>query len=37
MVFQKKKIEVHSKDSIVDDTKIIVGSANLNDRSLVGD
>ena len=28
--------KVHSKDSIVDDTKVIVGSANLNDRSLVG-
>ena len=34
---KKENIEVHSKISIVDDTKAIFGSANLNDRSLVGD
>ena len=30
-------IEVHSKVLIVDDTKAIVGSANLNERSLIAD
>ena len=30
-------IVIHSKVLIVDDTKAIFGSANLNDRSLVGD
>ncbi len=30
-------IYVHSKLMIVDDKKIIVGSANINDRSLLGD
>ena len=29
-------IYVHSKLLIVDDLKVIIGSANLNDRSLVG-
>ena len=32
-----ENIEVHSKVLIVDDTKAIVRSANLNDKSLVGD
>lgn len=31
-----EQIYVHSKLLIVDDTKIIVGSANINDRSLLG-
>ncbi|KAK2179081.1 hypothetical protein NP493_515g01012 [Ridgeia piscesae] len=29
-------IYVHSKLMIVDDTKVIIGSANINDRSLIG-
>ena len=32
-----EKIHVHSKLLIVDDTKVIIGSPNLNDRSLLGD
>lgn len=30
-------IYVHSKLMIVDDEKVIIGSANINDRSLLGD
>lgn len=29
-------IYVHSKLMIVDDSKVIIGSANINDRSLLG-
>ena len=32
-----ERINVHSKLLIVDDTKVIIGSPNLNDRSLLGD
>jgi phospholipase D1/2 len=28
---------IHSKLMIVDDKKMIIGSANINDRSLLGD
>ena len=30
-------IYIHSKLMIVDDTKVILGSANINDRSMLGD
>ena len=30
-------IYIHSKLMIVDDSKVILGSANINDRSLLGD
>ena len=30
-------IYIHSKLMIVDDTKVLIGSANINDRSLLGD
>lgn len=29
-------IYVHSKLMIIDDSKVIIGSANINDRSLLG-
>jgi phospholipase D1/2 len=32
-----ERIHVHSKLLIVDDTKVIIGSPNLNDRALLGD
>lgn len=30
-------VYIHSKLMIVDDVKVILGSANINDRSLLGD
>lgn len=30
-------IYIHSKMMIVDDQQVIVGSANINDRSMLGD
>lgn len=32
-----EQIYIHSKLMIVDDQKVILGSANINDRSLLGD
>ena len=34
---QSEMIYVHSKCMIVDDEYIIIGSANINDRSMLGD
>jgi phospholipase D1/2 len=34
--FCQEQIYIHSKLMIVDDAKILIGSANINDRSLVG-
>ena len=33
----ESSVYVHSKMAIFDDTSLIVGSANINDRSLLGD
>ncbi|VDM16135.1 unnamed protein product [Hydatigera taeniaeformis] len=35
--FTTEMIYIHSKLMIVDDRKLIIGSANLNDRSMLGD
>ena len=32
-----EQLYIHSKLMIVDDQKVILGSANINDRSLLGD